>query len=61
MEDYTMLWNCGCGITDGTPTKCDKHKDKASPKPTTDLHNMTGHVYGCECLECMQEYWLLKR
>jgi len=24
------------------------------------LHNETGHHYGCECGECMREYWMLK-
>jgi hypothetical protein len=24
------------------------------------LHNETGHHYGCECSECMREYWMLK-
>lgn len=24
------------------------------------LHNENGHHYGCECSECMREYWMLK-
>lgn len=26
----------------------------------TELHNENDHHYGCECRECMDEYWLLK-
>ena len=26
----------------------------------TKLHNQTGHHYGCDCWECMHEYYELK-
>lgn len=52
------LWSCGCGVDHGIPTRCDKHK---TTPPQYDFYNETGHRYGCECKECMNEYWELKK
>jgi len=56
---HENLWACGCGITDGVPTKCKKHEK--SSKKEGELHNENGHRYGCECKDCVYEYWLLKQ
>jgi hypothetical protein len=30
------------------------------PEECEEMHNESTHHYGCECRDCMQEYWLLK-
>ena len=31
------------------------------PEACLELHNETGHHYGCECAACLYEYWMLKQ
>ncbi|MHC4372424.1 MAG: hypothetical protein ACYSW8_32885, partial [Planctomycetota bacterium] len=41
--------------------KSPKERTCPDPENCQELHNETEHHYGCECGDCMYEYWLLKR
>ena len=40
--------------TDAVPLEC------PNPETCKEIHNESGHHYGCECGACLYEYWMLK-
>lgn len=47
-------------LRDEQPERILKETKPCDSEDCLRFHNETGHHYGCECVDCMQEYWMLK-